>query len=151
MKEINITSRNSMSSIVARLIKKYEDDLYLTFDLFLDNNHVVRSTFGSDNMEHCIYWLAVQQAKLISGSIDSIVLEVRVFTDKVKITYKGKRKFKMPIKDLYYFHFSDSKIILFDGAESMKVNTINHATGNKIPKDDSVTYKSSIDLMDQLK
>lgn len=99
------------------------------------------STFASDNIENLNPWWLVQCAKLRSGKINQIGIELRVFDDDRRVDKIGPNgPISLPTKDIYTFLCTAQGLFGF-GEEDC-------ASFAEDPQEAGVRYQDSRSLVD---
>jgi len=143
MKAYNI----SWIDLMHKLRERFGDDnLFLTFLVSHTKNDIRGkrlqvSTFAKDNIEKMDGWMLLMHAKLLSESVDTISLVVRVFLPE-KIG-------KIPKKEIYHFLIFYNKVIAFNREETTE-NQNTDTNGKLLIDEPSVICKSSEDLIETL-
>lgn len=146
MKRIRQTRKNNFVSIIEGIYNHFGTNTFFTFCPFKDNRLSQQSTFGRDNSDKLYTYLPMMQAKLFSGSIDTIIAAIRIFLPD-KITVDGpKGKIEIPRKDIYHFGFTKDEIVLFDENETYDSQNTDAFTGDILEHEEGLIYRSSIEL-----
>ena len=137
------------------LVREYlgDENLILTFMPFKNrkNRKKYFSTFGSDNIEHFIFWASLMNAKFVSGTIDLIPIVIRVFLkDEISGVWSNGKAFTIPKKDIYHMAVTNNDLQFYDDYETYIAQNTNSADKTPLEEEPGVTCKSSIDLFNIL-
>ena len=106
------------------------------------------STFASDNIEHLLPWLCLQEAKLASGSVATVAMVVRVFSDTRTVEVLGPRgSIAIPEKEVYGFRFFAQKGEALTADEVAAAHMTDATSGKPIPPEPGVSFRSGTEIL----
>jgi len=112
--------------------------------------HVQPATFAADNLSHIHGWMYLMQAHMVSGSITSLSIVVRIFLPETITIQKSRgQSATLPRKEIYHILIFPNQIIGFDEEETYQAQNIDSETGNELDHESGVTYRGSIDLIER--
>lgn len=125
------------------------DRLYFTMLPLGSKGHdSASSTFGSDNIEHLLPWLCLQEAKLASGSVATLAMVLRVFSDTRTVEVLGPRgSIAIPEKEVYGFRFFAKTGEALSADEIAKAHMTDATSGEPIPKESGVSFRSGTEIL----
>jgi hypothetical protein len=125
------------------------DRLYFTvLPLASKGYESASSTFGSDNIEHLLPWLCLQEAKLASGSVATLAMVVRVFSDTRTVVVLGPLgSIAIPEKEVYGFRFFARKGEALSADEVAEAHMTDATSGEPIPPEPGVSFHSGAEIL----